>query len=76
MRSTQPVLLSAPLMMNRQAIVIGALLLNTPSTCLGSSSPIAISKATAPITATSGLSHSRAKQANRAISTRPTIRAW
>jgi hypothetical protein len=75
-RSTQPVLLSAPLMMNRQAMVIGALLLKTLSTCFGDSRPRAMSRATALITAISGFSHSRTKHANRAIRVRPTITAW
>jgi len=62
-------------MMNRQATVIGALLLNTLSTCFGVSKPSAISKATALITATSGFNHSRTKHANRPTSVRPTVSA-
>jgi len=70
--STQPVRDKAPLMMNRQAMVIGALLPNTPSTSRDFSSPAASRIATAPITATSGLTHSRRKVTNRPTRTRPT----
>jgi hypothetical protein len=48
-------------MMNRQAMVIGALLLKTPSTCLLFSTPAASSTPTAAMTATSGFVHSRTK---------------
>jgi len=70
--STQPVRDRAPLMMNRQAMVIGALLPNTPTTSRALSTPLASRTATAAIAATSGLSHSRTKATNSTTRTRPT----
>ena len=70
--STQPVRDSAALMMNRQAMVIGALLPNTPSTSLALSTPAASSTPTATMTATSGFAHSRTKATKRTTRTRPT----
>ena len=75
--STQPVRDSAALMMNRQAMVIGALLPNTPSTSLVFSMPATSSTPTATMTATSGFTHSRTKATKRTTRTRPTKRgAW
>ncbi|EXI70371.1 MAG: hypothetical protein AW07_04138 [Candidatus Accumulibacter sp. SK-11] len=72
--STRPVLDKAPLMMNRQAMVIGALLANTPSTSPGLRIPSVISTATATMAATSGFSHSRTKVANSTMRTRLTAK--
>jgi len=74
-RSIQPVLLKAPLMINRQATVIGALLLKTPSTCFGLNMPNTSSNDTAAITATSALTHSRTKAAKSTSRIAPTITA-
>jgi len=70
--STQPVRDKAPLMMNRQAMVIGALLPKTDSTSLASSWPPTSRTATATNTATSGLPHSRTKARNSPTKVRAT----